>query len=566
MAIDWSKFDEQEGRKPIVAKKQTKSGLFDFSQENSEFVRWARESYSDYKRRLAESEARWTIWQQSWFETWLQWIWAAAWFVWDVIWWWISAFTPEPVKNLWKNIIKKSVELSPLTPYLKEPAKEVMGWASKWSKENPRASANVWALFNIATYVPAIWWTAKAWQLATKVWWEVLETWWKQLVKSWVKSQRKKVYDIIRPVLSTDETAKEIAWQRMKKWVLKDYVVKMTPYQEEMADVVEPVLRKTWWVWYSKNQYRNINKLNKEVWKLNASVEWRIAQSSVTRWRNELIDELNKIEPISWLQWDDAKALMASTNRFIEKYLGKDTYSSSDIFNIRKEYDKFIKEELPNAFDWRNTNLKSAVWQIRSKLNDIVANDVWDDFVKQTLRKEHLMMTARDNIAERLAKDVDWWLWRKIYQAIERHPFLATTAALTWKVWWIWWALTITWLLSNPLTWTALAWLWAFKIWKTALTNPQLRKAIWSAIEKLWTYSKKLSWAEKKEIDDIINTAQMELKKAPSFDVKNIKVKWDTWFTPRQNPVWMNKTEWPSKKPLLSYSTIAQQNLKKNIK
>lgn len=74
--------------------------------------------------------------------------------------------------------------------------------------------------------------------------------------------------------------------------------------------------------------------------------------------------------------------------------------NAEGMLKARQEFDTWVSKSYPNLYSNESWSpLKSAIVDIRSTANDMLADKIGGDVVKTSLKKQSQLYTIRDNIA-----------------------------------------------------------------------------------------------------------------------------------------------------------------------
>lgn len=127
-----------------------------------------------------------------------------------------------------------------------------------------------------------------------------------------------------------------------------------------------------------------------------------------------------------------AQKLLNGAKQFVEKNDGK----GSGLLQARKDYDQWVLDQKPKAFDAKAENAFTlANRAIRETLNTVLDDNATNLGVKDSLKKQSAIYRAMDNVAEKAAEEANTVFGRslqRIGQALgTRNKLVQTLAAAT---------------------------------------------------------------------------------------------------------------------------------------
>lgn len=210
------------------------------------------------------------------------------------------------------------------------------------------------------------------------------------------------VVDMSKPILSKSEQATAIAQGRgTEATALKPAVIKPQPIDIErakaIADVVNP----------KDSLISNVNKVNDAITKEGQSVANGLKQANIAYKPSELDAHLSRLQPPISLQADDKmfKMYNLAKDKF-NQFVAAQPPTLDGILQARKNFDVFIKGEIPAIFDDPTAKpLHQALRDMRMGANDFIASKLPDDASSQafkaSLRRQNMMYQAADHMSEK---------------------------------------------------------------------------------------------------------------------------------------------------------------------
>lgn len=127
-----------------------------------------------------------------------------------------------------------------------------------------------------------------------------------------------------------------------------------------------------------------------------------------------------------------AQKLLNGAKQFVEKNQGK----GSGLLQARKDYDNWVLQQKPKAFDAKAENAFTlANRAIRDTLNTVLDENAVNLGVKDSLKRQSVLYRAMDNIAEKAAKEANTVFGRSLERIGEalgtRNKLVQTLAAAT---------------------------------------------------------------------------------------------------------------------------------------
>lgn len=463
------------------------------------------------------SERAWNVWKamgrdQTWLETWLQtagniigWIWdlALAW-VWEVA----QAVTPDFIENAIIWGWKKAFDAFANTSVGKAGLEALQWWLETYQQRadvNPRASANLWAIVDVASILPVWKWLTAGKTLATSATknlakteigklavkgWEKIIAWGKKTLSNTADLAKNVVKEWVNRVSWLSDEARDFAYKNPKllsqaqKWEIdvpkllsdvtknianktkalsdsgKEYnVIKQIKDKfktENIDNIISDTLEKFWikssktWIDFSSSSIVSDTwekSIKRAIDMLSKTSKWATPWELLnTRWKLQ--------EIINWLPfWSAERSAVSQLRKGLNADLKK-------VIPWLKELDESFAPAIKELKDLKKIMFNKD-WSLKQNADSIIKN-LTSPANRQKLEK----LWALD---PELSKKIDAI---KYSQAIE-----SSMKNQTWqyvRAWLAWaWLATVAW----ASTW----WVGALVIF--ALTNP---KVITSVLKKAW--------------------------------------------------------------------------------
>lgn len=116
------------------------------------------------------------------------------------------------------------------------------------------------------------------------------------------------------------------------------------------------------------------------------------------------------------------KNVQEAYRQALKDYTGK----PQELLKLRQDFDKNIATLLKKDVHEGDVS-REMVASIRNSLNDIMENVAPDDAIKASMRRQHNLMLARDNLSYNMAREGS--VIEKTTRFINQHPFMAMSAA-----------------------------------------------------------------------------------------------------------------------------------------
>lgn len=211
-----------------------------------------------------------------------------------------------------------------------------------------------------------------------------------------------KALEIVKPTLSAKEQVKAFGQNRGRfQGLSRKVTVGATSKDVDVAEAAAPFVKKG-------NHFDNIQRLSEEVGRSSDELREGLRSSNAIWNRNELKSVLNKVEKPITVKSDKTLSNQAEYLKQAALDLAEKANKKTEgILDLRQQLDDLINQEFPNIYDKDLTPMRLYVRQFRQALNDFGASKMPNGMlpngksVKDTWRYQHLLITAKDNIAEK---------------------------------------------------------------------------------------------------------------------------------------------------------------------
>lgn len=208
-----------------------------------------------------------------------------------------------------------------------------------------------------------------------------------------------------KPVLSAKEQTKAYAAGRGRLSGFSRKVdVAPTNRDMDVAEAAQGLIKKG-------DAAGNISRLDKAVAESANKVRTGLERSQAIWNKNELKSTISQLDRGITVKSDATLNRTADNlQRAVLELAEKQDKKTIGILNLRQEFDRLINQEFPNLYDKDMTPMRLYVRKLRAALNDFaeakIPNGQLPDgsFIKDELRRQHLLMTAIDNIAEKMPR------------------------------------------------------------------------------------------------------------------------------------------------------------------
>lgn len=246
----------------------------------------------------------------------------------------------------------------------------------------------------------------------------------------------KDALEVSRPALSKAERIAAISQGRAEKTGLPFFKeVKITQPSKrdlEVAKAVEGVVRK------QKDEIQNISAINNEVTKIDKAIAQHLDSNNAIFNQNQLRSRLMQAKEKSKVIFAGDQTLENRYNAIIDEMLDNiDKNNLSGLFKARKQFDGTVRAKFPRTFDGNPSDnvTRNAILDVRREVNDFIASLLPEgNQFRAQLKKEHLMLEAAENIAEKAEMLVKSPRGRTRMQAILSGIGLGALGAIGYSV------------------------------------------------------------------------------------------------------------------------------------
>jgi len=171
----------------------------------------------------------------------------------------------------------------------------------------------------------------------------------------------------------------------------------------------------------------NFNVINKATINAAKDLEAAVAKHDFVYPKKQLLSELRiagaRLSESPTIVGDaekTAQRLIAKFKQFIDEQPG----TGSGVLKARKKYDAWVKGEKPKAFDAKAENAFTiANREVRNVANDFLERGAKDVGVKESLRRQHNLYNAMNNIAPKAAGEASNIVMRGWQNVLRVLPF-----------------------------------------------------------------------------------------------------------------------------------------------
>lgn len=180
----------------------------------------------------------------------------------------------------------------------------------------------------------------------------------------------------------------------------------------------------------------NVNTTIKELDKETDNLINIVKSNPKTYAGKEIASHLNKIDtPLSIKGDKIMEAKFSNVKKAFMEIFNKQPKKNAEwLLTARKEFDALVRREFPNLYSSEaDTPIKLAVQAIRRVPNKLLEQKIGWNLVKDSLEKQHQMMTLLENLSSKIEKTGTTGLSR----TISKNKQLARAAGLL--MWWAAW-------------------------------------------------------------------------------------------------------------------------------
>ena len=324
----------------------------------------------------------------------------------------VSKFIPDSVEKKVVDGVTDSVKKLGEIPTVQKGLEAIgEGYQSylQWKSENPNDAMGVESIVNVAEiFAPPF----KRKPIPDKTMFRTMAD--KQLDKAreLETGQRKDyLYTLITPI--STKANDEARVKRMTQNDKGRNVYNPTDEEEEMVNILKRIP-----VSADNSLVGNRVILDTEVNKVHNSLVKQLGKSKVKLNKKELntelesiVDDLQETNPVLV---GDASAVAKKIFNKAQQLLAKSDGSPASLMQVRKDLDKWAKQQGKGSFDGNENAYTVAQRAVRDFLNEKVADAVPETAVLDKLRKQHLLLRASDRLVPKAAQEADTKIGRLV--------------------------------------------------------------------------------------------------------------------------------------------------------
>ena len=324
----------------------------------------------------------------------------------------VSKFIPDSVEKKVVDGVTDTVKKLGEIPTVQNALEAIgEGYQSylQWKSENPNDAMGVESIVNVAEiFAPPF----KRKPIPDKTMFRTMAD--KQLDKAreLETGQRKDyLYTLITPI--STKANDEARVKRMTQNDKGRNVYNPTDEEKEMVNILKRIP-----VSADNSLVGNRVILDAEVNKVHNSLVKQLGKSKVKLNKKELntelegiVDDLQETNPVLV---GDASAVAKKIFNKAQQLLAKSDGSPASLMQVRKDLDKWAKQQGKGSFDGNENAYTVAQRAVRDFLNEKVADAVPETAVLDKLRKQHLLLRASDRILPKAAQEADTKIGRLI--------------------------------------------------------------------------------------------------------------------------------------------------------
>jgi len=324
----------------------------------------------------------------------------------------VSKFIPDSVEKKVVDGVTDTVKKLGEIPTVQNALEAIgEGYQSylQWKSENPNDAMGVESIVNVAEiFAPPF----KRKPIPDKTMFRTQAD--KQLdrARELETGQRKDyLQSLITPV--STKANDEARAKRMTQNAKGRNVYNPTDEEKEMVNVLKRVP-----VSADNSLVGNRAILDTEINKVHNSLVKQLGKSKVKLNKKELntelegiVDDLQETNPVLV---GDASAVAKKIFNKAQQLLAKSDGSPAQLMQVRRDLDKWAKQQGKGSFDGNENAYTVAQRAVRDFLNEKVADSVPETAVLDKLRKQHLLLRANDRILPKAAQEADTKIGRLV--------------------------------------------------------------------------------------------------------------------------------------------------------
>ena len=324
----------------------------------------------------------------------------------------ISKFIPDSVEKKVVDGVTDTVKKLGEIPTVQNALEAIgEGYQSylQWKSENPNDAMGVESIVNVAEiFAPPF----KRKPIPDKTMFRTQAD--KQLDKAreLETGQRKDYLQSLITPIST-KANDEARAKRMTQNAKGRNVYNPTDEEKEMVNILKRVP-----VSADNSLVGNRVILDTEINKVHNSLVKQLGKSKVKLNKKELntelegiVDDLQETNPVLV---GDASAVAKKIFNKAQQLLAKSDGSPAQLMQVRRDLDKWAKQQGKGSFDGNENAYTVAQRAVRDFLNEKVADAVPETAVLDKLRKQHLLLRANDRILPKAAQEADTKIGRLV--------------------------------------------------------------------------------------------------------------------------------------------------------
>lgn len=326
----------------------------------------------------------------------------------------LSQITPDNYEWLYVNSLKEAI--APLTDnVVAEAAGKLMSsgvdWWFNFKQTNPRVAEDLEGVVNIAqVYTPKalkppapLPRSSRTVQLADELYGRA---------ERQVNARRNEFVESLIQPEDNKPNRLERQQRRIEDPKTGELSVDLSQTEVEMREI----LKTTEGVAPSRSLTGNINAIDERINKISTRLDQRLRDSGVTLDTDSVLEELqgavdNLLETSPTLVGDAGKVAQRIFNE-AERLIRNTDGSAASLLNVRRELDKWIKKQGKDSWDGNENAYSIAQKSVRDVLNKLVADAAPDVDTLESLRRQHLLLLAKDRLLPKAAEELDTKLGR----------------------------------------------------------------------------------------------------------------------------------------------------------
>ena len=326
----------------------------------------------------------------------------------------LSQVTPDDYEWLYVNSLKEAI--APLTDNrVADAAGKLMSsgvdWWLNFKQTNPRVAEDLEGVVNIAeVYAPKglkppapLPRSSRTVQLADELYGRA---------ERQVNARRNEFVESLIEPEDNKPNRLERQQRRVENPKTGELSVELSQTEIEMREV----LKTTEGVAPSRSLTGNINAIDERINKIGTRLDQRLRDSKVFLDTDSVLEELqgavdNLLETSPTLVGDAGKVAQRIFNE-AERLIRNTDGSAASLLNVRRELDKWIKKQGKDSWDGNENAYSIAQKSVRDVLNKLVADAAPDVDTLESLRRQHLLLLAKDRLLPKAAEELDTKLGR----------------------------------------------------------------------------------------------------------------------------------------------------------